>query len=427
MRKLYRNIIIIMIIGCTTLSGIGWFMSGSKSADVNYMTCKVERGSLLEGVSATGTVEPEEVVDVGAQVGGRIMRFGKDSSGKLVDYGSVVKKGTVLAHIDDTIYTADVKEAAATEKAALANLVRSQAQVKQNAARFGYAIQEWNRQKKLVAGQAVSVAVYDDALSKLRQEEASYKISQAEVKVNEAQLASSKASLARARQNLDYCTITSPVDGVVIDRRVNIGQTVVASLNAPSLFLIAKDLKRMQVWVAVNEADIGNIKRGQKATFTVDAFPGKTFTGIVEKIRLNASMTQNVVNYTVEVNTDNSSGKLLPYLTADVTFIVAEKHNAIKVPNSALRWRPTQEIILPKYREDFKAGFKASDKIVWKQDGKYVIPVRVKTGVSDSIYTEITSPQLQEGTQLVTGTQLGSDSTQSSSPFSIKLRGGKKA
>ncbi len=355
------------------------------------------------------------------------MDFGKDLNGKPVDYGSIISKGTVLAHIDDTLYLADVKEAEAAEKAALANLVRAQAQVKEYAAKFGYAIQQWNRQKKLVTHRVVSVATYDDALSELRQAEASYKVAKAEVKVNEAQLASCKASLNRARENLNYCTITSPVDGVIIDRRVNIGQTVVASLNAPSLFLIAKDLKRMQVWVAVNEADIGRIRKDQKVSFTVDAFPKVKFVGTVGKIRLNASMTQNVVNYTVEVNTDNSSGQLLPYLTADVTFIVAEKHNIIIVPNSALRWRPSRDQIKPTCQKEFQNGFKVDDKIVWRQEGKYVVPIRVKTGITNGISTEITAPNLQAGSSLITGIQTGTAAGNNSSPFSIKLRGHKKS
>jgi HlyD family secretion protein len=153
-----------------------------------------------------------------------------------------------------------------------------------------------------------------------------------------AGLAQAEAVLRRAQRNLGYCTITSPVKGVIIDRRVNIGQTVVASLNAPSLFLIAKDLTRMQVWVAVNEADIGKIRPGQPVTFTVDAFQGETFRGEVGKIRLNASMTQNVVTYTVEIITDNASGRLLPYLTANVQFELSRASYVLMVPNAALRW-----------------------------------------------------------------------------------------
>ena len=152
----------------------------------------------------------------------------------------------------------------------------------------------------------------------------------------------------RAQRNLSYCTIKSPVKGVIIDRRVNIGQTVVASLNAPSLFLLAKDLTRMQVWVAVNEADIGKIHPGQPVTFTVAAFPGETFRGEVGKVRLNASMTQNVVTYTVEVITDNSNGRLLPYLTANVQFELDRRKDVLLVPSAALRWTPSADQVAPR-------------------------------------------------------------------------------
>ena len=169
-----------------------------------------------------------------------------------------------------------------------------------------------------------------------------------------ASLAQADAGLRRAKRNLDYCTITSPVKGVIIDRRVNIGQTVVSSLNAPSLFLIAKDLTRMQVWVAVNEADIGKIHPGQPVTFTVDAFPGEIFHGEVGKIRLNASMTQNVVTYTIEIITDNSNGRLLPYLTANVQFELHRLKNVLLVPNAALRWTPSVEQVAPEFRQKFE-------------------------------------------------------------------------
>ena len=184
-----------------------------------------------------------------------------------------------------------------------------------------------------------------------------YEIAQANVAVGEAAIVQSRnavaqaqATLQRGQRNLSYCTIKSPVKGVIIDRRVNIGQTVVSSLNAPSLFLIAKDLKRMQVWVSVNEADVGSIHPGQPVSFTVDAYPGKIFRGEVGKIRLNATMTQNVVTYTVEVITDNSSGKLLPYLTANAQFELSQHNNVLLVPNAALRWCPQPEQVTPKFR-----------------------------------------------------------------------------
>ena len=169
---------------------------------------------------------------------------------------------------------------------------------------------------------------------------ANYKAAEANVAVGEATIQQNEAALEMAKTNLGYSTIKSPVDGVIIDRRVNIGQTVVASLNAPSLFLIAKDLRRMQVWASVNEADIGRIHPSMPVRFTVDAYPGEVFRGKVVQVRLNATMTQNVVTYTVVVTTDNSDGKLLPYLTANVNFELEQRDNVLLVPNAALRWKP---------------------------------------------------------------------------------------
>lgn len=233
-----------------------------------------------------------------------------------------------------------------------------------------------------------------------------------------------EATLKRARINLGYCTIKSPVKGVIIDRRVNIGQTVVASLNAPSLFLIAKDLTKIQVWAAVNEADIGSIRAGQAVSFTVDAYPGQTFHGEVGKVRLNANMTQNVVTYTVEITTDNLDGKLLPYLSANVRFEVAERKDVLRVPNAALRWRPTEEQMTPEARaalaEQQDSGRSASRRggaggertasdgerrsgRVWVQAGNLVRPVPVKLGLADESMTEIESDELAEETQVVVG------------------------
>jgi HlyD family secretion protein len=220
---------------------------------------------------------------------------------------------------------------------------------------------------------------------------------------------------------------------------VNIGQTVVASLNAPSLFLIAKDLKRLQVWASVNEADIGNIRPGQPATFTIDAYPGITFQGEVGKIRLNATMTQNVVTYTVEVNTDNSDGKLIPYLTANLKFMVAERHNVLLVPNAALRWIPQPDQIAPDFRQQPKKGGggrsgapaaavppggkeELGRGTLWIVIGAYVQPVKVRLGPSDGSLTEVQSPELKEGVQVVASEQQkGGDTAGSASPFAPQL------
>ena len=250
------------------------------------------------------------------------------------------------------------------------------------------------------------------------------------------------ATLKRAQQNLDYCTIKSPVRGVIIDRRVNIGQTVVSSLNAPSLFLLAKDLKRLQVWVAVNEADVGNIRPGQPVTFTVDAFPGQVFQGEVGKMRLNATMTQNVVTYTVEVVTDNSDGKLLPYLTANMRFNVSNRTGVLLVPNTALRWTPTPDQMAAvsagktgkKPPGEGASGSGPATRpaqeesgrgTVWTPEGDLVKPVSVRLGMSDGTMTEVQGEQLKEGTLVVIGDQPQKAATAStSSPFTPQVFGG---
>jgi HlyD family secretion protein len=250
------------------------------------------------------------------------------------------------------------------------------------------------------------------------------------------------AALKRAQQNLGYCTIVSPVRGVIIDRRVNIGQTVVSSLNAPSLFLIAKDLRRMEVWVSVNEADIGSISPGQLVTFTVDARPGQTFSGKVAKVRLNATMTQNVVTYTVVVATDNSSGRLLPYLTANVQFEVARHTNVFIVPNVALRWTPRPEEIAPEFRQAaLPSGTGGAEKsgrpaqpaaergrgrtgVLWTRDGDYVRPVRVRTGLNDGTMTEVEGKDLKEGLEVVVGEEVpeATGVGTSTNPFTPQFR-----
>ena len=219
----------------------------------------------------------------------------------------------------------------------------------------------------------------------------------------EAQIASAEASRDSAKRNLEYCTIKSPVQGVIIDRRVNIGQTVVSSMSASSLFLIAKDLKKMEIWVSVNEADIGNIFVGQKTTFQVDAFPGRVFSGRVGKIRLNASMSQNVVTYVVEVETDNSDGKLLPYLTANVDFVLAERSNVKLVPAAALRYVPDAALVPESQQALYQQRVARKARVVWTLRNGVLHGVQVKTGLSNGLLTEITEGELQPGTEVVTG------------------------
>jgi len=412
-----------------------WYGSGGGGS---FRTTAVTRGDLLATISATGTVEPEEVVDIGAQVAGRIVSFGKDKNGKTVDYGSVVEAGTVLAQIDDAIYSAEVSQAKAAVAQAKANVKRSEADLGQFRARLFQAERDWGRAKKLGPSDALSQSDYDAAQSGFEVAKANLNVGQAAVIQTKDAVAQAEATLRRASQNLDYCTIKSPVKGVIIDRRVNIGQTVVASLNAPSLFLLAKDLKRMQIWAAVNEADIGNIHPGQPVTFTVDAHPGVTFKGEVAKIRLNATMTQNVVTYTVEVDTDNADGRLIPYLTANLKFLVAEHKNVLLVPNAALRWKPLPDQVAPEFRQQpGKKGKKTGEGQATAQKGQdnqalgtlfvtrggYVQPVKVRLGPTDGSLTEIQGPEIKEGMQVVMAEQQKGENgaSGSASPFAPQL------
>jgi HlyD family secretion protein len=247
-------------------------------------------------VQAIGTVEPEEVVELGSQVTGRIQSFGADpkDKNKAIDFNTVVNKGTILVQLDPGRYQAELA-------LAKANLRRADAGFRQAMARAETA--------QKVSGKA-DVSISDLEMAK------------AAVLMEEATVAQAKAALGRAELELSYCTIRSPIDGIIVDRRCNVGQSVSEGAAAPSLFLIAKDLKKIQVWVLVKEADIARIAKGQLAQFTVDAFPGETFKGRVASRRLNATATQGVVSYTVVIEADNHIEKLFPYLTAHVNIEV---------------------------------------------------------------------------------------------------------
>ncbi|OAI46058.1 hypothetical protein AYO44_12055, partial [Planctomycetaceae bacterium SCGC AG-212-F19] len=382
-----------------------WYMQAGQRPTTVFRTAAVERGDLTATVTATGTLEPEDAIDVGAQVAGQIKFFGKDpkDTTKLIDFGSVVDEGTVLAQLDDTLFASQVGQARAAVLKAEADLI-------QYRAKYAQAERDWARARRLMNSTRgiVSDLDYDTAQS-------AYETTKAVISVGEAVLAQTRELLKQAETNLGYTTIRSPVKGVILDRRVNIGQTVVASLNAPSLFLIATDLKKLQIWASVNEADIGSVHRGQKVQFSVDAYPGETFDGIVSQIRLNATMTMNVVTYTVVVDTDNSKERLLPYMTASLQFLVSERNDVLLVPNSALRWRPQRQYVALDCREEFDRSLRRkhigsesrpaerpTQQVVWIVDGpKFVRPVKVRVGLSDGNQTEISETDLKDGDKVV--------------------------
>jgi HlyD family secretion protein len=450
MSRHFKKIILAVVVIGIAGGAAGWVFKKETGADVVFKTSDLTHGPLLVNINATGTVEPEEVIDVGAQVAGQILSFGKDANGNLVDYGSPVEEGTVLARIDDSLYVADAAEAEAQVQSASANIKKAEADLVQMKAKLSQAEKDWERAQKLGPSEALAQASYDAYLSTYETAKANVNVAQGAILQAKAGLQQAEAAYQRAKRNLGYCTIASPVKGVIIDRRVNIGQTVVASLNAPSLFLIAKDLTRMQVWVAVNEADIGKIYPKQPVTFTVDAFPGEHFTGEVGKVRLNASMTQNVVTYTVEILTDNSNGRLLPYLTANVQFELKRLNDVLQVQNAALRWSPSAEQVDSKFRKEFEgakppkeksgspeapdrknasgSGKEDAPKLIWILEGKHVRPVKVHAGVTDGIMTEVQGEGLAEGMKVVTGVlpkETGQEEADASNPFAPKLfRGG---
>ena len=391
---------------------------------VSFKTANVVTKDIVKTIDATGTVEPEDLVDVAARVSGEIISFGKDKNGREVDYGSEIREGDVIALIDDQIQqsnflsaNAKLSAARASQAQAKANLVVAQANLRQ-------AQRDWDRAKRLGASEALSQAAYDSYLSVWEIATAQIDVRKAEILQADANVIQAEAAMKEAKRNLEYCVIKAPVNGVVIDRKVNVGQTVVSSMSASSLFSIAKDLRRMQVWASVNEADIGGIRAGQPVTFTVDAFPGEKFTGTVEKIRLNATMSQNVVTYVVEVVTDNSSMRLLPYLSANLNFEVERKNKALSVPNAAIRFSPDSNFIAE------GETISEEDDYVWvKSDEDKIRPIKVRVVLSDGAWTAIESPEIKDGMEIVTAAEKldASNKNSASNPFMPKVPQRKKA
>ena len=410
LRKLLLACAVLLLLG-----GAGWgvwYWHSAGTGAVSYRTERVTRGDLTAVINATGTVEPVEVIDVGAQVTGQIKEFGKDldNSTKNIDYRSRVEVGTVLARIDDGLYRPDVGVAEADLKVAEADVKVAQAALESANAKQYQTDRDWERAKRMGPSGALAGVDYDTIQN-------AYLTAKVMVPGAEAALEKAKKNVEHARQvllkaqkNLDYCTIRSPVKGVIVDRRVNIGQTVVSSLSASSMFLIATDLRKMQVWAAINEADIGGIHRGQKVTFTVDAYAGETFTGKVSQIRYNATSTQNVVTYTVVVDTDNVADpkdpdelKLKPYLTANLQFQAGQRKDVLLVPNAALRWRPQPQQVAATDRAAYERWLVGGGPVVWVEEMGFVRLVRLKTGPTDGTRTEVVAGDLPEGTKVVTG------------------------
>jgi HlyD family secretion protein len=437
MRGIFTLLVLVGVVGT---GGWYWYRTQTVARVPKWNTVEVKHGDIDLKIRSTGTIEPEEVVDVGAQVIGMVIKFGEDKTkpNNEIYWGSKVEKGTKLAFIDDSIYKAQLDLANANLESARAKVKSAQATLKDSAA-------DYERAKITFAKHAIAQADLDAA-------EAAYETAAANVDVANATVDQDIANVTQAKVNEDYTVITSPVKGTIVDRRVNIGQTVVSSLSAPSLFLIAQDLKRMQIWASVNEADIGHIHEHQDATFTVDAFGDRVFKGKVLQVRLNATMNQNVVTYTVVVDTDNSDETLLPYGTATIEFDAGKHDNVLLVPNGALQWRPVGAQLSFVAPEDRAALAKAhakptgggtpapttaadhkpdKDKLdrgtVWVFDGEWLRAVHVKIGVTDQVNTEITSGDIKDGAEVVIGEDRSNDHSDAmENPLAPRMFGGKK-
>lgn len=340
-----------------------WAMSGGKKEeDINFKEEKVALKTLQNSVTATGTIEAVTSVTVGTQVSGIVNKL-------YVDYNSQVKKGQVIAELDKTNLLSELNTAKA-------NLASAQSSLNYQAANM-------ERYKTLYKKGLVSADEYENALLTYRQAK--------------EQVASSRENVQRAQTNLGYATITSPIDGTVISKSVEEGQTVAASFNTPELFTIAKDLTNMQVVANVDEADIGNVKEGDRVTFTVDAYPDDTFEGTVKQVRLEATTTNNVVTYEVVISAPNADLKLKPGLTANVTIYTQERSGVLAVANKALRFTPTKETV----GKDMKIVDCKGKNKVWTLNGNTLTAHPVTIGLSDGINTEITKG-LKQGDKIVT-------------------------
>ncbi len=363
MKKLRISKIWIAVVVIVIVAVAAWAMSGGKKEeDINFKEEKVALKTLQNSVTATGTIEAVTSVTVGTQVSGIVNKL-------YVDYNSQVKKGQVIAELDKTNLLSELNTAKA-------NLASAQSSLNYQAANM-------ERYKTLYKKGLVSADEYENALLTYRQAK--------------EQVASSKENVQRAQTNLGYATITSPIDGTVISKSVEEGQTVAASFNTPELFTIAKDLTNMQVIANVDEADIGGVKEGDRVTFTVDAYPDDTFEGTVKQVRLEATTTNNVVTYEVVISAPNADLKLKPGLTANVTIYTQERSGVLAVANKALRFTPTKETV----GKDMKIVDCKGKNKVWTLNGNTLTAHPVTIGQSDGINTEITKG-LKQGDKIVT-------------------------
>ena len=363
MKKLSKVWLVVAVV--IIVSIVAWALSGSKKEEqISFETAAVAPANIMNSITATGTIEPVTSVTVGTQVSGIVSKL-------YVDYNSVVKKGQVIAELDKTNLMSQLNSAKT-------QLATAQSQL-------NYQTTNFNRYKTLYQKGLVAADDFDNA-----------KLSYTQAK---EQVASAKEEVQRAQTNLGYATITSPIDGIVLSKSVEEGQTVAASFSTPELFTIAQDLTNMQVVANVDEADIGDVKEGERVSFTVDAYPDDTFEGTVKQVRQEATTTNNVVTYEVVISAPNADLKLKPGLTANVTIYTAERKGVLSVPSKALRFTPQKETV-GKMKIVDQTG-NAKNK-VWSIEGNSIVAHKVNIGMTDGTNTQILNG-ISAGVKVVTG------------------------
>ena len=375
-------VVAVIVVAWALLTG------GKKEEKVSFDTAKVENQNIHTSITATGTIEPVTSVTVGTQVSGIVAKL-------YVDYNSIVKKGQVIAELDRTNLISELN-------AQKANLASAQSSLNYQQANF-------NRYQTLYDKGLVSADDFENAKLKYVQAK--------------EQVASSRESVQRAQTNLGYATITSPIDGVVLSKAVEEGQTVAASFNTPELFTIAQDLTDMRVIADIDEADIGGVKEGQRVSFTVDAFPDDKFEGAVTQVRQQATTSSNVVTYEVVISAPNNDLKLKPGLTANVTIFTLEKNNVLAVPAKALRFQPNEALLKKGESIDDCEG----DHKLWTKEGNVFKAHKVETGTTNGILTEITGG-IAAGTEVLTDFNISGGAApeaeqQGGNPFMPRPRG----
>ncbi len=371
------GVVIVIAIAAFLLSG------GKKKEEVNFKTEKVEKVNILNSITATGTIEPVNEVTVGTQVSGIVSKL-------YVDYNSVVKKGQIIAELDKSNLTSQLNTAKS-------QLSQAQASLKSAESDLAYQKANYNRYKTLYQKGLISANDYETA-------RLSYQTSVQTVASRKDQVVSAQEEVSRAQTNLGYATITSPIDGIVVSKSVEEGQTVNANMSTPDLFTIAQDLTNMQVVANVDEADIGDVKKGERVTFTVDAYPNDTFEGTVTQVRLEATTTNNVVTYEVVISAPNADQKLKPGLTANVVIYTQESNGVLSVPSKALRYTPAKETVGGRKIKDVS---NAKNK-VWTIEGNTLVAHKVNIGISDGTHTQVLSG-IKQGQEVITGVAVSTD------------------